>query len=222
MKIFQVIEGKHDHVLNEQGHRELPGHTGSVTLLQSEAGKILIDTGSRAAWPSVKKNLANLGVMPEAVNYVLLTHLHLDHSFNVAHFPNARVFAWCHEWSEQATTVLGDDLNQTALTNILPHIKAIRAPGHDECLNSFFVTDAESLTLLNQEVVNLKNKKLCISGDAINEAVIASGGEKLPYTYDSTLYRESAQKILSENPDLIIPGHGPLIVRSASSWPQLV
>lgn len=182
MKIYQIIEGLHDHFINESGNKQLQAHTGSVTLIESSsAGKILIDTGSRAAWPEVKNNLANLGVKPEDINYVFLTHLHLDHSFNVAHFTQARVFAWALEWTENETIELGKDLNTTALNKILPGIAAIRTPGHDECMNSFFVTQADTLTLLKGEVINLKNKKLCISGDALNQTVINSKGENLPF-----------------------------------------
>jgi len=221
MKLYQIIEGLHDHFVNEEGNKQLPGHTGSVTFINSQAGKILIDTGSRAAWPEVKSSLAQLGVMPEDINFVLLTHLHLDHSFNVAHFTQARVFAWAIEWAKTDTIELGKDLNTTALNGIIPGIQAIRTPGHDECMNSFFVTEAESLTLINKVVVDLKGKKLCISGDAINQVVIASNGQKLPYFYDADLCRLSAQNILDQNPDLILPGHGALIYKPPLKWPQV-
>jgi glyoxylase-like metal-dependent hydrolase (beta-lactamase superfamily II) len=221
MKIYQILEGLHDHFVNESGNKQLPGHTGSVTLIESASGRILIDTGSRAAWPKVKTNLANLGIKPEDIDFVLLTHLHLDHSFNVAHFTKARLFAWALEWTENETIELGPDLNTTALSEVVSRITAIRTPGHDECMNSFFVTNAESLTLINKDVINLTGKKLAISGDAINLQVIESKGQTLPYTYDRELFKHSAQKILDQNPDFIMPGHGTLIVRPKSNLPKV-
>ncbi|NCP67236.1 MBL fold metallo-hydrolase [bacterium] len=221
MKVYQVLEGRHDQVINKAGLKEFPQHTGSVTLIHASEGKVLIDTGSRAAWPEVKTNLANLGVLPDDVDYVFLTHLHLDHSFNVSHFTKARVFAWAHEWSQTVTKELVKDLNQSGLPEIIPHIMALKAPGHDECMNSFFVTNAETLTLYNKDVINLEGKKLCISGDALNQAVVDSEGKKLPYTYNDQLYRQSANALLSENPDYILPGHGPLISKPLKGWPDI-
>ncbi len=222
MKLFQIVEGIHDQYEDENELKVLPQHTGSVILAHGSFGKVLFDTGSRGAWPKVKKVLAEKGVMPEDIDFVFLTHLHLDHSFNVARFPNARVFCWAHEWKSSGTYELVFDIDKQAIPEILTGITAIRTPGHDECMNSYFIEGAVSLNFLNGEEVYLANKKLCISGDAINPAVIDSKGSRLPYFYDEKLYKKSVQKILGCNPDFIIPGHGPLISKPVEGWSEIL
>ncbi|MCL2831161.1 MAG: MBL fold metallo-hydrolase [Betaproteobacteria bacterium] len=55
----------------------------------------IIDTGSNDSLPYVLSALAELGITHEAVDYVILTHVHLDHAGGAGrmmrHFPNARL-----------------------------------------------------------------------------------------------------------------------------------
>ncbi|MDO9181110.1 MAG: MBL fold metallo-hydrolase [Bacteriovorax sp.] len=54
--------------------------TGSMTLLETPACKILIDCGLYQGIPSVvKKNLRPLPFNPKEINAIILTHAHLDH-----------------------------------------------------------------------------------------------------------------------------------------------
>ena len=61
-----------------------------------EGGRVaIVDTANNAALPRVQEALAQLGLGPESVDYVVLTHIHLDHaggagSFMQA-FPKARL-----------------------------------------------------------------------------------------------------------------------------------
>ena len=61
-----------------------------------EGGRVaFIDTGSNDALPNALAALARLGLDTKAVNYVILTHIHLDHAGGagsmMARFPNARL-----------------------------------------------------------------------------------------------------------------------------------
>ena len=41
MKIYQIIEGVYSHHHDENGLKVLPNHTGSVSLVHSDEGKVL-------------------------------------------------------------------------------------------------------------------------------------------------------------------------------------
>lgn len=52
----------------------------AVHLVVHDGRAAVVDTGSNAAVPRVLGALAALGVAPEAVEWVMLTHIHLDHA----------------------------------------------------------------------------------------------------------------------------------------------
>lgn len=52
----------------------------SVHVLERDGRAILIDTGANSAVPLVMRALSEVGIAPEAVEYLFLTHVHLDHA----------------------------------------------------------------------------------------------------------------------------------------------
>lgn len=61
-----------------------------------EKGRVaVVDTGSNDALPNVMLALKQIGLGPESVDYVMLTHIHLDHAGGAGSmmqkFPNARL-----------------------------------------------------------------------------------------------------------------------------------
>jgi glyoxylase-like metal-dependent hydrolase (beta-lactamase superfamily II) len=78
----------------------------SFVLARNAARTVLIDTGFMrdgsgaamaekfgiAAWVSPLERLAALGVQPEDVTDIVLTHAHYDHMGSIDRFPNARLF----------------------------------------------------------------------------------------------------------------------------------
>jgi len=66
-----------------------------VHLIVEQGHAAIIDTGTNAAVPHVLAALAALGVAPEAVDWVIVTHVHLDHAGAAGAFiaacPNARL-----------------------------------------------------------------------------------------------------------------------------------
>jgi glyoxylase-like metal-dependent hydrolase (beta-lactamase superfamily II) len=67
----------------------------AVHLIIERGHAAIIDTGTNAAVPHVLAALAELGVAPEAVDFVIVTHVHLDHAGAAGAFlaacPNARL-----------------------------------------------------------------------------------------------------------------------------------
>ncbi len=77
---------------------------------QDEAGVVhhyVVDAGFHAEkwihrfgfydWESPEAVLAKVGVQPEQIEKVFLTHMHFDHANNVGAFPNADVYV---QWEE--------------------------------------------------------------------------------------------------------------------------
>jgi len=70
-----------------------PGHA-AVHIIQQNGRAAFVDTGTNYSVPYALAALAELGVMPADVDYVFLTHVHLDHAGGAGKLmqalPNAR------------------------------------------------------------------------------------------------------------------------------------
>lgn len=62
--------------LNFQG---VPNTIGSY-IIKGESGLAMIETGPSSCLPTVKAELAKIGVKPSDIKHVLLTHIHFDHA----------------------------------------------------------------------------------------------------------------------------------------------
>jgi glyoxylase-like metal-dependent hydrolase (beta-lactamase superfamily II) len=71
-----------------------PG-VAAIHLIEHGGRAALVDTGNNAALHHVEQALKETGLSPEAVDYVLLTHIHLDHAGGAGAFmqafPNAKL-----------------------------------------------------------------------------------------------------------------------------------
>lgn len=78
------------------------GHTVMVDVGYNyqEYGKTLADRFGVVNWRSPKSVLAEVGVSPEDVDTVLVTHAHFDHFGNVEDFPNAHFYVQEREFSK--------------------------------------------------------------------------------------------------------------------------
>jgi glyoxylase-like metal-dependent hydrolase (beta-lactamase superfamily II) len=90
-----VIHYEHGiHVVDAEYLR--PG-LAAIHLVLQDGHAAIVDTGTGHAVPRVLAALAGLGVSPEAVDYVIVTHVHLDHAGAAGALlracPNARLVA---------------------------------------------------------------------------------------------------------------------------------
>ncbi len=72
------------------------GYTGdrvgsSIVLVRDGDATIIVDPGMVARRTLILDPLAELGVAPESVTHVFLSHHHPDHTINIALFPEAEV-----------------------------------------------------------------------------------------------------------------------------------
>jgi len=96
-------------------------HSANAFLVKTQEQNILIDTGTGAGGVIIDK-IRSLGVQPENINAVLLTHLHADHFGSLqrdgnAVFPNAKIYLSARELEHFTVT----NPNQGAVNALAPY-----------------------------------------------------------------------------------------------------
>ena len=162
------------------------GRVGSsVTLVSDGDARIVADPGMVASRRLILEPLAGLGVAPEAVTHVFLSHHHPDHSVNVALFPNAEVVDfWARYRDDLWLDHEGDGYRLSANTRLW------LTPGHSE-------EDATLLVEAKEGTYALTH--LWWLGD--RTPVID------PLAWDQAALERNRERVL-DAADIVIPGHG--------------
>ena len=187
-KIEVLVEGT-----ARQSHDGLWVANSSCTLIREAGRLILVDPGQDPA--PLLRALKTRGIEPARINFIFLTHHHLDHIVNIRLFPKADV---------AMGDLLASGEKSGIISNLLPgtRIRLLPTPGHcDEHWS--LITTTEDQT------------RVAIAGDAF---WWLDGQQQLldrnslvnlddPTGRDVVRLRDS-RKLLLENADYIIPGHG--------------
>jgi len=175
-------------------HDDYEDVSPSVVLIETDEHKIIVDPGFNRQ--SLLDALAKENITTGQIDFVVLTHTHLDHCILVGMFENAIILDNSDQYLQngeirrQADGVLGSG------------IQIIQTPGHDQFHCSI--------------IVNAKNMgNVVIAGDIFwwtEENEPAKDYDALlnledPYVKDKDALIDSRKKIL-EVADYIIPGHG--------------
>jgi glyoxylase-like metal-dependent hydrolase (beta-lactamase superfamily II) len=98
---------------------------GTCTLIRDGERAIVVDPGLAHARGDILEPLAALGLTPDDVTDVVLSHHHPDHTINAALFPNAAVH---DHWA----IYRGDQWEGTDAEGreLAPSVRLIRVPGH--------------------------------------------------------------------------------------------
>jgi len=97
----------------------------SVVLVRDGDARIVCDPGMVASRSLILDPLAALGVAPESVTHVWLSHHHPDHTVNIALFPNAEVVDfWARYVGDRWLDHEGDG------HRLSPHATMWLTPGH--------------------------------------------------------------------------------------------
>ena len=168
--------------------------SSTVTLIQENEVNIIVDPGMdrKLLLEALKReNLSTLDI-----NYVILTHYHLDHSLLAGIFENAKIlddgeiYSWDGKIESHDGKIPGTD------------IKIIKTPGHDLFHCSVLVKTE-------------KFGKVAIVGDVFwwsDKEEQKTDKENLmkhedPYAKNKEQLTDSRRKVL-EIADYIVPGHG--------------
>jgi glyoxylase-like metal-dependent hydrolase (beta-lactamase superfamily II) len=166
----------------------------SVVLIETGEFKIIVDPGfnrQRLLEALVKENITT-----KQVDFIILTHNHLDHCLLAGIFENATILDNTDQYSQ-------DGIIKQQVENILGRdIKIIQTPGHDQFHCSVVIKNEDMGTIV-------------VAGDVFwwldtNEPVkeydiLLNFND--PYVKNKEDLRNSRKKIL-EIADYIIPGHG--------------
>jgi glyoxylase-like metal-dependent hydrolase (beta-lactamase superfamily II) len=167
-----------------EGYARLPNVAGTVSLLRDAGRVVVVDPGMVADRDLILRPMRELGVRPEDVTDVVLSHHHLDHNLNVALFPVVPVH-------DVQSVIEGDvftrrDADGVQLT---PSIRLLATPGHT-------AQDITTLVGTPDEVAALTHLWWTADGPADD-----------PYTPDRELLRRQRERVL-ELATLVVPGHG--------------
>jgi glyoxylase-like metal-dependent hydrolase (beta-lactamase superfamily II) len=167
----------------------------TVSFARDGDAVVVIDPGLVPSRAAILDPLAALGVAPEDVTDVVISHHHPDHTINVALFPNARLhdhWAWYRDDRWISRPAEGFEL--------APGIRLIETPGHSPQDISTLIDTDEGLTV------------------ATHLWWTSTGPTEDPYAPDPPLLHDNRSRVLAlAGLARIVPGHGPSFVPSADT-----
>jgi glyoxylase-like metal-dependent hydrolase (beta-lactamase superfamily II) len=165
----------------------------TCSLVRDGDRTIVVDPGMAPGAGAILDPLARLGVRPEDVTEVVLSHHHPDHTMYAGLFPNAAVH---DHWA----IYRGADWEDSECDGrvLSPSVQLARTPGHT----------AEDLVL----IAGTPDGLVVTTHSWFN----ADSAVEDEDPEDAAALRESRRKIL-EVADRIVPGHGPAFQPTAST-----
>jgi glyoxylase-like metal-dependent hydrolase (beta-lactamase superfamily II) len=158
----------------------------SVTLIKTERGWIIVDTGQVGDEEEILKALVDLGLEKSDIDIIVNTHSHPDHC------ANNRLFS-------RAKTIYPKDGELIA-----PGVRALATPGHSP--DSISVLVDAAIHPPGGDGTAPATRRVVIAGDAL--PTLGNFQKRVPPAvhYDRTLAVASMNKII-EMADMVIPGH---------------
>lgn len=179
----------------------------SCFLLQTEGKNILFDTGLGAPFSQLQSKLSEMGLTPDSIDHIFITHLHGDHIGGMMKdgqivFPNAEVFVnriEAEAWSnmpdgkgDQAAAILNaytDRLHQFEAGDTLSYgIISIPAYGHTPG-HTVFQKDSILIAgdIMHGVALQSVYPEYCARYDMDKDAAVESRKRILQYANDNSL-----------------------------------
>jgi glyoxylase-like metal-dependent hydrolase (beta-lactamase superfamily II) len=153
----------------------------TITLVRDKNIIMVCDPGVLNSQKILLDALKKESLVPDDVNYVFITHSHLDHYRNIGMFSRAKTLEYYGVWDGEKVS----DWQE----NFTDDIKIIKTPGHNY----------DCLTLL----VKTKAGVVAVCGDVFWKKDYPADDS---YASDKNKLAQSRRKIM-ELADFIIPGH---------------
>lgn len=165
--------------------------SGTTTLITTESDlKIIVDPGANKEL--LLQKLDTKGLHIEDIDYVFLTHLHLDHSLLMGIFPKAKIIT--HE-------AITDGDKGELVPALIPDtdISVIKTPGHEYAGASLLVPTDKGRVGIVGDVFWFESEEQKLDIDASDD-----------FATDMEMLKKSRQEVLHLC-DWIIPGHGKMM-----------
>lgn len=163
-----------------------------TTLIKIDGQNIIVDPGCNRV--KLLDELSKNNFKTSDINYVLLTHNHIDHILLAGIFENAKVVTSAEIYDNDKQVDHEDKISDL-------DIEIIKTPGHSSDSQSFVVKTDEGIYVIAGDVfwwTDAEEQKTDYNS-LINHPD--------PYMKDKAILEASRKKIL-ELADYIIPGHG--------------
>ncbi len=180
----------------------------NISLIRSGSRKILFDTGSNDDRAELLAELDRMGISPDEIDTVFLSHLHYDHCCNIEVFERAKIFVSAREldyvlsgefrkyndpYIPYGMIKYYQDRFKTFEEGqvLAPGMVAIALPGHTPGVSGLVLSD----------------ERVIFTGDAVKNAYDYTHGIPPYAIYDGKAGLASYEKIPALA-DRIVPGHG--------------
>jgi glyoxylase-like metal-dependent hydrolase (beta-lactamase superfamily II) len=200
----------------------------STSLVLAGEMKIIIDPSSKYSRAKIMKGLESLGLRPEDIDSVVLTHYHLDHVANYALFKNAQFFIHGNELKTLGS--LTGKLTLAALKAIMREFGFSIGDFVDRVKPISELKTGSSLNIIETfghtggciSLCVSGRKRIVISGDALTRMSFAEEfSAQAQNGIDATdLYYRSFAKVL-ESGEIIVPGHDRPFMKTADGFIHL-
>ena len=156
----------------------------TISLIKDKNINMVIDPGTVKDQKLIIEALKKEKLVPKDINYVCITHSHMDHYRNLGMFSKAKAVDYWGTWES-------DMLNEwkDKEMNISEDIKLIKTPGHDYTGITLLVKTAQGI--------------IAVCGDVFWKENFPKDD---PYASDKEKLKKSRLLVLSKA-DHIIPGH---------------
>jgi len=168
--------------------------SSTTTLIRDNTLNIIVDPGMNRG--ALLDGLTKEGLKAKDINFVIVTHTHLDHSLLAGIFENAKILDNSDVYSLDGK--IGEHEGRVPNTEI----EIIRTPGHDQfhCSVLVQIEDLGKVAIAGDVFWWKDDEKQKIDRQSLLDHID-------PYVKDEGALKESREKILNIA-DYIIPGHG--------------
>jgi glyoxylase-like metal-dependent hydrolase (beta-lactamase superfamily II) len=209
-----------------------------VWVIQNEHKTYLVDTGFNAEAARARqrvllrcpiRSLANIGLTPDQISQVIITHLHYDHAGNLDLVPKAKIYLQEREMHYATGRYMGYDVLRNVYTvdDVVQVVRGVYDKrvhfllGDDELADGLQVIYIGGHSAGLQAVrVHTRRGWVVLASDASHYYENIYRESPFPIVFHVGEMLEGYHKLLNlcEGPDHLIPGHDPLVLRRYPRW----